>query len=117
MKKVMLALTIMSLPCSSHAACVIADDGNIPFKPSQAPLDHQYATYEGINYKGLNFYLRAGHGVARLEAWDGNGIVSASWYSYGRDPKETDSLRLEVRNAAGARVEAQCYGIDARIGE
>ena len=97
------------------SACVILGAESIPFQRATRQSDPGYRTIETASYKGVTFYLKAGHGVARLEAVVLRKLVASTFYSYGRDPKETDSLRLSVMVLNGKQVEAQCYNVDSHL--
>jgi hypothetical protein len=77
--------------------------------------DPGYRTLETASSKGVTFQLKVGHGVARLEAVVLRRVVASTFYSYGRDPKETDSLRLSVRALNGRQVEVQCSNVDSHL--
>jgi hypothetical protein len=53
--------------------------------------------------------------VARLEAIIKRKLIASTFYSFGRDPKETDSLRLSVMAPNGNQVEAQCFNVDSHL--
>ena len=53
--------------------------------------------------------------MARLEAVIKGKLVASTFYSYGRDPKEMDRLRLSVLAPNGKQVEAQCYDVDSHL--
>ena len=97
------------------SACVVIGNGNIPFQRATRQTDPEYYTIETASYKDVMFYLKVGHGVGRLEAVIKGKLVASSFYSYGRDPKETDSLRLSVLAPNGKQVEAQCYNVDLHL--
>jgi hypothetical protein len=97
------------------SACVVMGPENIPFGRATRQTDPEYYTIETASYKGVTFCLKARHGVARLEAVIKKKLVASTFYSYGRDPKETDSLRLSVRAPNGKQVEAQCSDVDAHL--
>jgi hypothetical protein len=97
------------------SACVVLGAESIPFQRATHQTDPGYRTIETASYKGVTFYLKAGHGVARLEAAVLRRLVASTFYSYGRDPKETDSLRLSVRAPNGKQVEAQCSNVDSHL--
>jgi hypothetical protein len=96
-------------------ACFILGNENVPFRRTSRQTDPKYHTIETASYRGVTFCLKAGHGVARLEAVIGKKMVASTFYSYGRDPKETDSLRLSVRASSGMQVEAQCSDVDSHL--
>jgi hypothetical protein len=97
------------------SACVVVGADNIPFRPATRQADPEYYTIETASYKGVRFCLKAGHGVARLEAIIKGKLIATTFYSFGRDPKETDSLRLSVMAPNGKQVEAQCFNVDAHL--
>jgi hypothetical protein len=97
------------------SACAILGAESIPFQRATRQSDPGYRTIETASYKGVTFCLKAGHGVARLEAVVQRKLVASTFYSYGRDPKETDSLRLSVRALNGKQVEAQCSNVDSHL--
>jgi hypothetical protein len=97
------------------SACAILGAESIPFQHATRQSDPGYRTIETASYKGVTFYLKAGHGVARLEAVVLRKLIASTFYSYGRDPKETDSLRLSVRALNGKQVEAQCSNVDSHL--
>ena len=97
------------------SACAIVGAETIPFQRATRQTDPGYRTLETASYKGVTFYLKAGHGVARLEAMVLRKLVASTFYSYGRDPKETDSLRLSIRALNGKQVEAQCSNVDSHL--
>ena len=102
-------------PAQEASACVVLGTDNIPFQRVQGATrqtDGEYRTIETASYKGVRFYLKAGHGVTRLEAAIKRKLIASTFYSYERDPKETDSLRLSVRAPNGEEVEAQCSNVD-----
>jgi hypothetical protein len=111
------AALVSSADASPAPACVLVDPKNTAFSASKERKDAEYETFEKAQSKRVVFYLRAGHGVARLEAWIRGKLVASTFYSYGRDPKQTDQLSLTVRAPSGALVEAACDGVDARIGQ
>ena len=124
--KTQISLIILLSPLASFAntfdatareasACVVLGTDSIPFQRATRQTDPEYYTIETASYKGVRFYLKAGHGVARLEAASKNKLVASTFYSYGRDPKETDSLRLLVRAPNGKQVEAQCSNVDSHL--
>ena len=94
------------------SACAVLGTESIPFQRATRQTDPAYHKIETASYKGVKFCLKAGHGVARLEAVIQRRLVASTFYSYGRDPKETDSLRLSVRAPNGKQVEAQCFNVD-----
>jgi hypothetical protein len=97
------------------SACAVVGAESIPFQRATRQNDPGYRTIETASYKGVTFYLKAGHGVARLEGVVLGKLVASTFYSYGRDPKETDSLRLSVRALNGKQVEAQCVDVDSHL--
>jgi hypothetical protein len=97
------------------SACTVVGAESIPFQRATRQTDPGYRTLETASNKGVTFYLKAGHGVARLEAVVLRKLVASTFYSYGRDPKETDSLRLSVRALNGKQVEAQCSNVDSHL--
>jgi hypothetical protein len=97
------------------SACVVISNGNIPFQRATRQTDPEYHTIETVSYKDVMFYLKVGRGVGRLEAVIKGKLVASTFYSYGRDPKETDSLRLSVLAPNGNQVEAQCYNVDLHL--
>jgi hypothetical protein len=97
------------------SACAVLASESIPFQRATRQTDPEYHTLETASYKGVRFCLKAGHGVARLEAVVRRKLVASTFYSYGRDPKETDSLRLSVRAPNGKQVEAQCSNVDSHL--
>jgi len=102
----------------SGSSCVITGtEPVLHFEPAHTQRDREYYTIETAVYRGVTFFLKAGHGVARLEAWMGEKRLSNTFYSYGRDPQETDSLRLAVNSASGEEIEAQCGNVDAYLPE
>ena len=121
MLKIKLAVAALAL-CSAPAfadptACVVAGaaeggGGNRPFAAARDQPDREYATFEKATHRGVTFYLRAGHGVIRLEAWQGKKRLASTFSSSGRNPPAADSLTLEVAGPTGS-VEAQCSGIAA----
>ncbi|PWU13839.1 MAG: hypothetical protein C5B49_14045 [Bdellovibrio sp.] len=96
------------------SGCVITGtDPVLHFVKSKKRLDDEYETIEAVSYKELSFYLRAGHGVARLEAWNGERILANTFYRVERD---TDSLRLAIYDSSsGEEIEAQCDNLDSII--
>ncbi len=124
--KIQISLIVLLSPLASFAntfdagaqeasACFVLDTENIPFQRATRQTDPEYHTIETASYKGVRFCLKAGHGVARLEAVIKRKLVASTFYSYGRDPKETDSLRLSVRAPNGKQVEAQCFDVDSHL--
>ena len=124
--KTQISLILLLLPFASFAstfdtraqeasACVVVGTDNIPFRPATRQTDPEYYTIETASYKGVQFSLKAGHGVARLEAIIQRKLIASTFYSYGRDPKETDSLRLSVMAPNGKQVEAQCFNVDSHL--
>lgn len=124
--KIQISLIVLLSPLASFAntfeasaqeasACVVLGTENIPFQRATRQADREYYTIETASYKGVRFCLKAGHGVARLEAVVKRELVARTFYSYGRDPKETDSLRLSVRGPNGKLVEAQCSNVDSHL--
>jgi len=97
------------------SVCVVLGTDNIPFRRATRQSDPEYSTIETASYKGVRFCLKAGHGVARLEAIIAKKLIASTFYSFGRDPKETDSLRLSVRAPNGKQVEAQCSNVDSHL--
>ena len=97
------------------SACVVVGTDNIPFRPPIRQTDPEYHTIEAASHKGVRFCLKAGHGVARLEAIIKGKLIASTFYSFGRDPKETDSLRLSVMAPNGKQVEAQCLNVDSHL--
>jgi hypothetical protein len=97
------------------SACVVLGTDNIPFRRATRQTDPEYYTIETASYKGVRFCLKAGHGVARLEAIIERKLIASTFYSFGRDPKETDSLRLSVRAPNGKQIEAQCSNVDSHL--
>lgn len=124
--KPQISLIILLLPFASFAsafntsaqeasACVVVGRNNIPFRPATRQTDPEYYTIETASHKGVQFCLKAGHGVARLEAIIKRKLIASTFYSFGRDPKETDSLRLSVMAPNGNQVEAQCFNVDSHL--
>jgi hypothetical protein len=102
-------------PPAADAKCVLTGQGdNVPFTATSKNLDKEYAAVSSGTQKGVTFYLRYGHGVARLEAWVKGKLAASTFYRTGVDPKETDSLRLAVA-AKGGEAEAQCEGVDSLL--
>jgi len=93
-------------------ACVLTGQAYAPFTQATTQNDDEYFTIETVQVDGVRFFLKAGHGVARLEAFISNELVSSTFYSYGRSPRQTDKLALEVRAPKGDLVEAQCDFVD-----
>ena len=120
MKKIFLVFAICtslnSLP--AYADCILGTtQGSIIFFDSSVKMDDEYKTYKEVQYDGIAFYLRAGHGVARLEVWVADALVDNTFYSYGRDPKQLDTLILRATTVFGEAVEAKCQDVDAIIGQ
>lgn len=115
----LIALSIATFSQESsayEASCVITGtEPTIYFKQATTQNDQEYYSIETATHQGVTFFLKAGHGVARLEAFINKKRTATTFYSYGRDPSETDSLRLEVLAANGKYIEAQCDGIDSRL--
>jgi hypothetical protein len=110
-----LSASTFDLRAQEASACVVLGLDNIPFRPANWQPDPEYYTIETVSHKGVRFYLKAGHGVARLEAIIKSKLIASTFYSTGRDPKETDSLRLSVMAPNGKQVEAQCYNVDSHL--
>jgi hypothetical protein len=124
--KTQISLIVLLSPLASFAntfdataqeasACVVLGTDNIPFQRATRQTDPEYCTIETALYKGVRFYLKAGHGVARLEAAIKGKLVASTFYSHGREPEETDSLRLSVRTPNGKQVEAQCSNVGSHL--
>jgi hypothetical protein len=106
-------LTSSAAAPRTSACVVIADNGdNLPFAKATAQTDHEYETLEVGVLHGIQFLLKAGHGVARLEAAVNGKLVAATFYQTGVD---TDSLRLDALGPSGKLVEAQCDHIDTKL--
>jgi hypothetical protein len=94
----------------TSACVVIADNGdNVPFSKATAQHDHEYETLEVGETHGVQFMLKAGHGVTRLEARVNGKLVAATFYQTGID---SDNLRLDALAPNGTLVEAQCDHVD-----
>jgi hypothetical protein len=125
MKKILsLVLSLSALSASvvaraDESVCVLLNEqgDNIAFEASNTRLDDEYRTIaRSASLQGVRFYLRAGHGVARLEAWSNGKLLANTFYSTGREPAETDNLRLAVYvGAKNQEIEAQCEGVDALL--
>jgi hypothetical protein len=63
---------------------------------------------------GITFYLRAGHGVIRLEAWKNAKLVASTFIQIGNQAPYGDSLSLAVQTSDG-EAEAQCEGVNASV--
>jgi hypothetical protein len=97
----------------ASACVVIADNGdNVPFTKATVQHDDEYETLEVGAAHGVQFLLKAGHGVARLEATVNGKMVAATFFQTGVD---TDSLRLDALSSGGVMVEAQCDHVDAKL--
>jgi hypothetical protein len=112
-------------PAATATACVIVNGpkgNNVAFTCTTAlaktdkDSEREYAVAETASQDGITFYLRHGHGVVRLEAWVAGKRVATSFYSNGRDPKQTDQLHLELGAANGKYVEAGCHEVDKSHG-
>jgi hypothetical protein len=117
MKSVFALVISMTLGASANAAqtaCIVTTKGNVPFQVLGEQPDHEYATYEKAVSLGITFYLRAGHGVIRLEAWKDGQLFANSFVQEGNQPPYGDALSLAVRTPKG-EAEAQCIGINAAI--
>jgi hypothetical protein len=106
-------LTAQPSAARTSACVVIQDNGdNVPFSKATSQADHEYETLEVGAIHGVHFLLKAGHGVARLEAAVNGKLVAATFYQTGVD---TDSLRLDALAPNGTLVEAQCDHIDTKL--
>jgi hypothetical protein len=106
-------LTAQPEAARTSACVVVTENGdNLPFSKATTQHDHEYATIEVGTTHGLQFLLKAGHGVARLEAAVNGKLVAATFYQTGVD---TDSLRLDALAPNGQLVEAQCDHIDGKL--
>lgn len=111
-----LSLATFSSTSFAESSCVIAGtEPTIEFKKATTQNDKEYLTLETVTYQGVTFYLKAGHGVGLLQAFVSNKRVAGTFYSYGRDPANTDSLTLEVLAPNGKYIEAQCDNIDSHL--
>ncbi|RYZ89454.1 MAG: hypothetical protein EOP06_09330 [Proteobacteria bacterium] len=111
-----LLLTLLFCSAASASApapaCTLTTTANFPFHKSQQQPDSEYATLEAATSKGVFFYLRAGHGVIRLEAWRSGRIVAATFLQEGKLDVYGDALSLEIQTSKGL-VEAQCENVNA----
>ena len=103
---------IGSAALAEQTACVITTEGNVAFSKSTDQLDREYGTLEKAKSDGITFYLRAGHGVIRLEAWKNGKLVANTFAQEGNQAPYGDSLTLAVHTPKG-EAEAQCDGINA----
>ncbi len=97
---------------AAESACSVIGKEGVEFTKSSKGPAEEYANYENATFKGITFYLRAGHGVIRLEAWKSGKFIAGAWTSGGNEPPHGDFLSLEVQTPQGY-VEVQCDGINA----
>ncbi len=100
----------------AQSACVTFDskNNNVAFTKTNDQPDREYGSLEKAKSKGITFYLRAGHGVIRLEAWKNGKLLANTFAQEGNQAPYGDSLTLAVQTSAG-EVEAQCDGINAAV--
>lgn len=119
MKTFKLALTAIVLSLapfvSAQASVCTITTNETSFKASKEQPDREYATLEKGSANGFDFYLRAGHGVVRLEAWKSGKLVVNTFAQEGNQAPYGDSLNLTLQTPAGP-VEAQCEGFNALLG-
>ncbi|WP_347358627.1 hypothetical protein [Bdellovibrio sp.] len=96
-------------------ACMVTTNDNVPFKASKEQPDREYATLEKASSNGVDFYLRAGHGVIRLEAWKSGKLMVSTFVQEGNQAPYGDSLNLAIQTSMG-QAEAQCEGMNALLG-
>jgi len=116
-KSIFALIMLMTVAISANAAqtaCIVTTKGNVPFQVSAEQPDREYATYEKAVSLGITFYLRAGHGVIRLEAWKAGQLFANSFVQEGNQPPYGDALTLAIQTSQG-EAEAQCTGINAAI--
>ncbi|CAE80587.1 hypothetical protein AB1A81_12870 [Bdellovibrio bacteriovorus] len=115
-KRALTAIVLSLAPfVNAHAAVCTITTSETPFKASKEQPDREYATLEKGSANGVDFYLRAAHGVVRLEAWKSGKLVVSTFAQEGAQSPYGDALNLAIQTPAGP-VEAQCEGFNALLG-
>jgi hypothetical protein len=120
MKKISTAALFLSLSLvlsaqAQASVCtlvgIVAGKGmSVDFKPATETSDGEYRVYEELSIGGATFYLKAGHGVARLEAYVGEDQKAAAWNRWddGKAP-----LNLDFRLPNGETFDAECSDLSS----
>ena len=104
-------LTRSVAQATANACTVVSGGANVAFKKtSSGPNDREYGTFESGTDGSITYYLRGGHGVVRLEAWEKGKLLAASWLQLTASAPG-DALNLDVRTGTGGSTEAQCLNV------
>lgn len=115
-KRALTAFVLSLAPfANAHAAVCTITTNETPFKTSKEQPDREYATLEKGSANGIDFYLRAAHGIVRLEAWKSGKLIVSTFAQEGAQAPYGDALNLAPETTAGT-VEAQCEGFNALLG-
>lgn len=103
---------------AADVACTLVTDkgDNIAFQKSSERLDGEYATYEKGKIDSITFYLRAGHGVIRLEARKAGKLLATAWVQVATQGQDGGTLNLDVRASSTYSYEAQCENVVGATG-